>query len=172
MSNSLQSHGLQHARFPCPSPSPRACSNSCSVNQWCHPTISFSCPLLLLPSIFPTIRVFSNESALYIRWPTCWSSTSASVLPIIFRADLGLSSLISFLSKELSSVFSRTTIQKIILQCSVFFMVQLSIHDYWKNHSFDYTNLCQQNLSLLFNTLSRFDIAFLSRSKRLLISWL
>ena len=130
-----------------PSLSPRVGSDSCAVNQWCHPTISFSCPLLLLPSIFPTIRVFSNESALYIRWPTCWSSTSASVLPIIFRADLGLSSLISFLSKELSSVFSRTTIQKI--NSSVLSLLYgptlISVHDNWKNHSFDYTYLCWQN---------------------------
>jgi len=137
-----------------PSLSPRVGSDSCSVNQWCHPTISFSCPLLLLPSIFPTIRVFSNESALYIRWPTCWSSTSASVLPIIFRADLGLSSLISFLSKELSSVFSRTTIQKIILQCSVFFTVQL-LYLYMttgKTIALTIHTFVDKMMSLLFNT--------------------
>ena len=65
MSNSLQPHGLQHARPPCPSPSPGACSNSCPLNQ--------CCPLLLLPSIFPSIRVFSDESVLYIKWPKYWS---------------------------------------------------------------------------------------------------
>ena len=65
MSNSLQPHGLQHARPPCPSPSPGACSNSCPLNQ--------CCPLLLLPSIFPSIRGFSNESVLCFRWPVYWS---------------------------------------------------------------------------------------------------
>ena len=67
MSNSLQSHGLQHARLPCSSLSPRVCSNSCPSNHLilCHP--------LLLPSIFPSIRVFSNELALHIRWPKYWS---------------------------------------------------------------------------------------------------
>jgi len=71
----LQPHGLQHARLPCTSPSPGACSNSCPLSLWCHPTISsvLCRPLLLLPSIFPSIRVFSNETALCIRWPKYWS---------------------------------------------------------------------------------------------------
>ena len=64
---------LQLARLPCPSPTPRACSNSCSSSRWCHPTISFCHPFLLPPSIFPSIRVFSNESVLLIRWPKYWS---------------------------------------------------------------------------------------------------
>ena len=60
VSDSLQLHGLQYTRLPCPSPTPRACSNSCPSSRRCHPTISFSVvPLLLLPSIFPSIRVFS-----------------------------------------------------------------------------------------------------------------
>ena len=66
-------HGLQHARLPCPLPTPRACSNSCPSNWWCHPTISSSVPLLFLPSIFPSIRVFSSESVLRIRWPKYWN---------------------------------------------------------------------------------------------------
>ena len=74
MSKSLRPHGLQHARFPCPSPTSRAYSKLMAIklvmpsNQliFCH-------PLLLLPSIFPSIRVFSNESVLRIRWPKCWS---------------------------------------------------------------------------------------------------
>ena len=61
----LRLHGLQHARLRCPSPTPRACSNSCLLS-WCH-------PLFLLPSIFPSIGVFSNESVLCIRWPKYWS---------------------------------------------------------------------------------------------------
>ena len=74
MSDSLRPHGLQDTRLPSPSPSPGACSNSCPSNQWCHPTISNSCrPLLLLPSVFISIRVFSSESALCIRWPQYWN---------------------------------------------------------------------------------------------------
>ena len=71
MSNSLRPHGLQHARPPCLSPTPGVYSNSCPLSRWCHPTISTS--VILLPSIFPSIRVFSNESALRIRWPKYWS---------------------------------------------------------------------------------------------------
>ena len=72
ISKSLLPHGLQHTRLPCPAPTPRACSNSCPLSQWYHPTI-LSCLPLLLPSIFPSIRVFSNESVLRIRWPKYWS---------------------------------------------------------------------------------------------------
>ena len=77
VSDSLWPHEPQHARPPCPSPTPRVHPNSCPLSRWCHPTISSSvvCPLLLLPSIFPSIRVFSNESALHIRWPKYWSFT-------------------------------------------------------------------------------------------------
>ena len=70
MSNALQPHGLQHARPSCPSPTPRVYSDSCPLSQWCHPTISSS----VIPfSIFPSIRVFSDESVLRIRWPEYWS---------------------------------------------------------------------------------------------------
>ena len=70
----LRPHGLQHCSPPCPSPSPRVCSNSCPLSQWCHPTISSSVtPFSSLVSIFPSIRVFSNESVLRIRWPKYWS---------------------------------------------------------------------------------------------------
>ena len=73
LSCSLQPHGLQHVRLPCPSLSPRVCSNSCPLSQWCHPTISSCRPLLLLPLIFPSIRIFSSESVLRFRWPKYWS---------------------------------------------------------------------------------------------------
>ena len=72
MSNSLWPHGLQHAWLPCVAPTPRAYSNSCPLSLWCHPTISFCLPLLL-PSVIPSIRIFSNESVLHIRWPKYWS---------------------------------------------------------------------------------------------------
>ena len=74
MSDSLQPHGLQHSRLPCPSPTPRAYSNSCALNWWGHSNHRILCyPLFLLPSIFPSIRVFSDESVLHIRWPKYWS---------------------------------------------------------------------------------------------------
>ena len=73
MSDFLRPHEPQHARPPCPSPTPGVQPNPCPSNRWCHPAISSCRPLLLLPSIFPSIRVFSNEAALHIRWPKYWS---------------------------------------------------------------------------------------------------
>ena len=85
----LQSHGLQHARPSCPSLTPRVYSNLCPLSQWCH----LCCPLLLRPSIFPSIRVFSNKSVLPIRWSKYWNF-SFSISPsneysglISFRMD-------------------------------------------------------------------------------------
>ena len=94
MSDSLQPHESQHARPPCLSPTPRVHSNSHPSSQWCHPAISSLCrPLLLLPPIPPSIRVFSNESTLCVRWPEYWSF-SFSIIPskeipglISFRMD-------------------------------------------------------------------------------------
>ena len=111
-SDSLQPHGLQHTRLPCPSPSPGGVLNSCSSNHLilCH-------PLLLLPSIFPSIRVFSNELALFFRWPK-YRNFNFSISPsneysglISFRTDW-----FDFLEvQELSRVFSKTTVQVSIL---------------------------------------------------------
>ena len=91
MSSSLQPHRLQHVRLPCPSLSPGVCSNSCPLIQWCH--LILCCPLLLLPSIFPSIRDFLNELTLHINWPKYWSF-SFSISPsneysglISFRID-------------------------------------------------------------------------------------
>ena len=95
VSDSLWSHELQHARPPCPSPTPRVYSNSCPLSGWCHPAISSSVvPFSFLPqSFFPSIRVFSNESVLRIRWPMYWSF-SFNISPsneysrqIFFRMD-------------------------------------------------------------------------------------
>ena len=78
VSNSLQPHGLQHTRLPYPSLSPRVCSNSCLLSQWCHPIISSSAfPFSCLQS-FQVIRIFSNESTLRIRWPKYWSFSISS----------------------------------------------------------------------------------------------
>ena len=74
MSSSLWPHRLQHVRLLCPSPTPGACSNSCASSWWCHPSYLILChPLILPPSIFPSIRVLSNELVLLIRWPKYWS---------------------------------------------------------------------------------------------------
>ena len=70
----LPPHGPQHARLPCPSPTPGAYSNSCPSSWWTSNHLILSRPLLLLPSIFPSIRVFPNESAFCIRWPMYWWS--------------------------------------------------------------------------------------------------
>ena len=79
VSNSLRPHGLQHTSLPWTSLSPRICSKSCPLSQRCHPNhLILCCPLLLLPSILPSIRVFSNESALCIRWPKYWSFSFSS----------------------------------------------------------------------------------------------
>ena len=94
VSDSLRPHGLQHARLPRPSRTPGVYSNSCPSSWWCHPTMSSSAvPLLLLPSIFPSNKVFSNKSVLHIRWPKYWNF-SFSISPsnehpglISFRMD-------------------------------------------------------------------------------------
>ena len=143
VSNSLRPHGLQHARPPCPSLTPRVYSNSHPLSWWCHPTISSSFVLLLLlPLIFPSIRVFSNESVLHIRWPKYWSF-SFSISPsneytglISFRMDwfdlLPVQGTLKSLLQHHSSKAS-------ILWCSALLIVQL-LHPYrttWKNHCFD-----------------------------------
>ena len=126
-------------------------------------------PLLLLPSIFPSIRVFSNESVLLIRWPKYWSfslSNEYSEL-ISFRADwfdlLAAQGTLECLLQHHSSKSS-------ILWHSAFFMVQLS-HPY-KTIALTRWTFVEKVMSLLFNMLSRLVITFLPRSKRLLISWL
>jgi len=137
----------------------------------------FCCPLLLLPSISPSIRVFSNESGLCIRWPKYWSF-SFNISPskehpglISFRMDwldlLGVQGTLKSLLQYHSS-------QASILQCSAFFIVQLS-HPYvttGKNIALTRWTFVDKVMSLLFNMLSRLVINFLPRSKCLLISWL
>ena len=102
-------------------------------------------PLLLLPSIFPSIRVFSNESAVCIRWPKCWSF-SFSISPS--KEYSGLISLridwFDLLAAQgtLNSLLQHHSLKASFLRCSAFFMVQLtSENDYWEDHSFDYTDL-------------------------------
>ena len=84
--DSLQPHGLKHPWLPYPSPPPGICSNSCPSNLWCHPPASCCHRLLLWPLIFPSIRVFSSELVLHIRWPKHWSFSYQS-FQWIFRID-------------------------------------------------------------------------------------
>ena len=131
MSDSLRPQGLQHARPPCPSSTPRACSNSCPLSQWCHLTISFSViPFSSCLQSFPATGSF--ESVLRIRWPKCWS-LSFSISPsneylglISFRMDwLDLLAVQGTLKSLLQYHSSKAS----ILRCSAFFIVQLS-HPY------------------------------------------
>ena len=125
MSNSLGPHGLQYARLPCPSPTPGACSNSCPLSRWCHPTISssvvpFSSYLqsFLAPGSFPMSQFFTAGGQ------SIGISASASILPMNIQDwfSLGLTDLISLQSKGPSKVFSNTTVQK-----HQFFGTQLSL---------------------------------------------
>ena len=132
-------------------------------------------PLLFLHSVFPSIRVFSNELTLHIRWQNIGASASASVLPMNIQDwfPLRLTGLI-LQSKGLSGVFSSPTVLKhqfLSAQPSFWFNSHICT---WllENHSFDYGTFVSKVISLLFNTLSRFIIAFFPRRKYLLISWL
>ena len=133
-------------------------------------------PLLLQPSVFPRIRVFSNESVLHIRWPEYWTFSSTSVLPMNIqdRFPLGWAGWISLLSKELSSLLQHHSSKASILLCSVFLIVQLS-HPYMitgKTIALTRPTFVGKVMSLFFNMLSRLVITFLPRSKGLLMSWL
>ena len=115
MSNSLWSHGLQHARLPCPSLSPRVCSNSCLLSQWCHLTISFSlsCFSSSLQS-FPASGSFPMTCFSASGGQSTGASDSASVLPVNIQGwfPLGLTGLISLPCKALSRVICSTTVWK------------------------------------------------------------
>ena len=125
MSDSLWSYGLHQARLPCPSPSPRAVSNSCPLSQWCHPTISS-----------PTLPAFNRSQRQCLQFSAASSksfgvSASASVLPMNIQDwfPLGLTGLIPLKSKGLSSLLQHYSSKPSILWHSVFFMVQFS-HPY------------------------------------------
>ena len=141
VSDSLQPHGLQHARLSCPSPTPAAYSNSCPSSRWCHPTISSSVvPFSSRLQLFPASGSFLMSQFFASGGQSTGVSASASVLPMNIQ-DLfssGWTGWIFLKSKGLSRVFSNTTIQK-----HQFFSTQpslrslTSIHDYWKNHTFE-----------------------------------
>ena len=136
VSNSLWPHGLQHARPPCPSPTPWACSNSCPSSQWCHPTISpsvnpFSSCLQSFPTSgsFPMSQFFASGSQSIGVSP----STSVLTMNIHDWLPLGLTGLILMQFKGLSRVFSNTTVQK-----HQFFSAQLSL---WSNSHISHVHL-------------------------------
>ena len=177
VSDSLQPDGLQHARLLCPSPTPRACSLMSIESVMPSNHLILCHPLLLPPSIFPSIRVFSNEAVPHIRWSKYWSF-SFSISPsneysglISFRMDwLDLLAV----QKTLKSLLQHHNSKALILWHSAFFIVQLS-HPYittGKTIALTRWTFVGKVTSLLFNMLSRLVIAFLPRSKYLLISWL
>ena len=171
--DSLRLHGLQHTRFPCPVPTPGACSDSMSIESVMPSNHLILCrPLLLLLSIFSSIRVFSSESVLPIRWPKYWSF-SFSISPsneysglISFRMDwLDLLAI-----QGVSGIFSNNHNSKAsILQRPAFFIVQLS-HPYMttrKTIALTRLTFVGKVMSLLFSMLSRLVIAFFPRRMHL-----
>ena len=165
---SLQPHGLQHARSPCPSPAPRAYSSSCPLSWWCHPTISssvvpFSSHLQSFPESgsFPMRQFFASSGQ------SIGVSASASVFPMNIQDwfPLGLTDWIFLLSKGLKSLLQHHSSKASVLQCSDFFTVQLS-HLYMttgKTIALTRRTFVGKVMSLLFNMLSTLVIAFLPR---------
>ena len=165
MSNSLWPHGLQHTRLLCPSPSPRACSNSYPLSWWCHPTISSSSALFTWLQSSPASGSFLMSQFFASGGQSTGASASAAVLPMNIQGwfPLGLTGLISLQSRdsqESSPAPQLETINSWALSL-LYGPTLTSVHNYWKNHSFDYTDLCCKVMSLFFNMLSRFVITFL-----------
>ena len=176
VSNSLRPHELQHARPPCPSPTPRVHPNSCPLSWWCHPAISSSVvPFSYYPQSLPASESFPMNQLFTWGSQSIGVSASASVFPMNTQdwSPLEWTGWISLQSKGLSRVFTNTTVQK-HLQRSAFFTGQFS-HPHMttgKTIALTRQTFVGKVMSLLFNMLSRLDITFLPRSKHLLISWL
>ena len=159
MSDSLWPHRLQHTGLPCPSPSPGACSNSCSLSRWCHPTISSSVvPFSSCPHSFPASGSFLMNRLLASGGQSAGASASGSVFPANIQGwfPLGLTGLISLLFKGLSRVFSNTTVWKHQFSTTQPFMVQL-LHPYMttrKTIALTRRTFVGKVMSLLFNRLS------------------
>ena len=142
VSDSLWPHGLQHRRPPCPLPAPGVYSNSGALSWWCHPTISSS--VISFSSClqsFPASGSFQMSQFFASGGQSIGASASASVFPKNIQDwfPLGLIGWISLLSKGLSRVFSNTTVQKhqFLVLSFLYRPTLTSIHEYWKNHSFD-----------------------------------
>ena len=126
MSNSLRPQGVQHTRLPCPSPTPRACSNSCPLSWWCHPTISSSLvPFSSCLQSFPAPGSFPMSRFIASGGQSIGTSALASVLPVNIQGWFPLGKIFSSQFKVISRVFSSTTVQK-----HQFFSTQLSS---WSN---------------------------------------
>ena len=138
----LPPHGLQHTSLPCPFSNFQSLLKLMSI-ELVMPSnhLILCCLLFLLPSIFPSIRVFSSGLVLHTRWPKYWISALASVLPMNIQdwCPLGWTDWISLQSKGLSRVFSNPTVQSInsLVPSFLYSPTLTSTHDYWKNHSFD-----------------------------------
>ena len=178
MSHSLPPHGLQHSRSPCPSPTPEVYSNSCPLSRWCHPTISsldvpFSSCLLSFPASgsFQMSQLFTSGG----QRTGVSASTSVLLMNIQNLFPLGWTGWISLQLKD-SQGSSPTPQFKSINSSVLSFLYSptlTSIHDCWRNHSFDWMDLCwQSNISVDKAMLLRLVMTFIPRSKHLLISWL
>ena len=145
MSDSLQPHALRHHRLPCPSPSPRACSNSCSLSQWCHPTISSSViPFSSCLPSFPASGSFPMSWLFTSGGQRIGASVSASVLPMNIQGWFLFGSILKDLvwspcspreSQESSPTPQFKSISSSVLSL-LYAPTLTSIHDHWKNHSF------------------------------------
>ena len=177
MSDSLRPHGSQYARPPCPSQFPKFTQTHVIEFVMSSSHLILCLPLLLLPPIPPSIRVFSNESALQMRWSKYWSF-SFNISPSNEHPGLISSRMdsLDFLSVQGTpkSLLQHHSSKASILQRSGFFTVQLS-HPYMTNGktiALTRWTFVGKVMSLLSNILSRLVITFLPRSKRLLLSWL
>ena len=150
MYDSLRPHEPQHASPPHPSSTPRVYPNSCPLSRWCHPTISFSVvPFFSCHQSFATSESFQMNQLFPSAGQSTGVSASTLVLPMNSQdwSPLGWTGGISLQSKGLSRVFFNTTVQRHNSSAlSLLYSLTLTfIHDYWKNHSFDYTDLCRQS---------------------------
>ena len=170
LSNSLWPHGLQHARPPCPSPTPGVYSNTCLLSWWCHPTISSSVvPFSSCLQFFPALGSFQMSQLFTSDGQGIGVSASASVLPMNIQD--GLAGSPSSLRNSQES--SPTPQFKSINSSTLSFIVQLSYPYMTTGKTIALTRwtFVGKVMSLLFNMLCRMVIAFLPRSKCLLISW-
>ena len=159
MSDSLKPHGWQHTRLPCPSASPRVCSNSCPLSQWYHSTISFCHPLLLHQGL-------SSESALHIKyWNFNFSISPSSEYSGLISFRIDCFNLLA-VQGSVKSLLQHHKLKASVLHLSVYFIVQLS-HPYMtagKTVALTRRPFVSKVMSLLFNTLYMSVIAFLSRN--------
>ena len=170
MSDSLQSHGLQHARRPCPAPTPGVHPNSCPLSRWCHPTISSSVvPFSSCLQSFPASGSFPRSQFFAWGGQSTGVSASASVLPMNTQdwSPLEWTGWIFLQSKELKNLLQHHSSKTSILRCSAFLIVQLS-HPYMttgKTIASTRWTFVGRVMSLLFNMLSRLVMAFFSKEQ-------